>query len=373
VRVAVWTIGLPAFLVACGEGAGGAGGVGAGGGDAAFGGAAGGPSAGGGSANGGGRAGGAGGAAGAGGECDPGGAPQIPTTPPAKLSETGLYADIASETLASGVEPFAPKYVLWSDGGDKQRFVSLPPCSEIDTSDMDHWSLPVGTRLWKTFVVGGVRVETRLIARYGPAPGEFWFAAYQWNDDQTDADHAPLGVEDAKGTEHDIPATSSCKLCHEYLEERALGFGAIQLSHGGPGVTIASLSAAGRLSVPAPSGFDVPGDPVEAAALGYLHANCGNCHNDTGVEFNDPFALRVLVGDATVEATGAFGTAVGVPVEKFVQAGVTHRIAPGQPGASCVWYRMGVRGTIQQMPPLATELVDDSGLAIVEAWIQSLP
>ena len=63
--------------------------------------------------------------------------------PPATLSGTGLYSDLSTQTLADGVRSFAPTYQLWSDGAQKSRWVKLPPCGTIDTSDMDHWMLPL--------------------------------------------------------------------------------------------------------------------------------------------------------------------------------------------------------------------------------------
>ena len=158
----------------------------------------------------------------------------------------------------------------------------VPSCRKIDTSDMDHWSFPIGTRVWKQFTVGGKIIETRLIHRYGPGPDDWIFAAYQWNDAGTDADYVADGVVNAKGTQHDIPSNVDCSKCHSKLPEHLLGLSAIQLSHTGAGVTIRSLSDAGMLTVPAPNGFTVPGsDPATQAALGYLHANCGNCHNSS--------------------------------------------------------------------------------------------
>ena len=62
----------------------------------------------------------------------------------------------------------------------KSRHVYIPKCAKIDTSDMDHWSMPVGTRFWKEFRRDGVLVETRLIHRYGPGPDDWIFASYQW-------------------------------------------------------------------------------------------------------------------------------------------------------------------------------------------------
>ena len=54
----------------------------------------------------------------------------------------------------------------------------------IDTSDMDHWKFPVGTKLWKEFTRDGTRVETRLITKLladDTAPGAWFYASYVWN------------------------------------------------------------------------------------------------------------------------------------------------------------------------------------------------
>jgi hypothetical protein len=59
-------------------------------------------------------------------ECPPA-APQLVAQAPAALSQTGLYADIASDTMAPGVVPFTPQFELWSDGAVKRRWMQLPP------------------------------------------------------------------------------------------------------------------------------------------------------------------------------------------------------------------------------------------------------
>ena len=73
---------------------------------------------------------------------------------------------------ADGVLSYQPAYELWSDGAEKERFVYLPPETQIDTSNPDRWTFPVGTRFYKTFAVGGKRIETRLIEKVAPEPGE---------------------------------------------------------------------------------------------------------------------------------------------------------------------------------------------------------
>jgi hypothetical protein len=315
----------------------------------------------------------------------------VTVTPPAELVATGLYCDIAAHAVAPGVVYYQPQFVLWSDGAEKTRWIQLPPGTKIDTSDPDHWSFPVGTKFWKEFKYLGKRVETRLIARYGAGPDEFYYAAYQWNDTETAATLAAYsGVPNAapisSGAEppmHDIPGVPDCQNCHTKLSERILSFSAIQLSHSLGGETIATLVQKDLLSSP-PSdhnGYTVPGDDVDKAALGFLHVNCGNCHNATGVQRPTPFRLRLLVGAQnslgavpSVESTDAYQTAVdvvhgwaGAPSD----AGLVYRIHSGHAETSEIMVRTGIRGT-GQMPPIATKIVDEVGRSHLATWINRL-
>lgn len=304
--------------------------------------------------------------------------PPAPAPGPAqRLSETGLYADLRAGTLAAGVRPFTPRFALWSDGEQKSRYLYLPPGARIDVTDMDHWSFPVGTRLWKEFRRGDARIETRMIERTGPGPDDFTFSAYAWSADGSDAVLVPQGMAGVGGTDHDIPARGLCRSCHGHLPERVLGVGAIQLDHPGagevPGLTLAQLQREGLLSrAPAPAEVALPGDETAQAALGYLHANCSHCHNPHGIPFRTPFSLRLFTGRARVEDTDAYRTAVGVVPAQFAHPGISARIAPGSPHSSAIHYRMSQRGNGDQMPPLGTHHQDQQALDAVAGWIASL-
>lgn len=301
----------------------------------------------------------------------------IPSTPAAKLSDTGLYSDIVAKTINPKLKTFKPTYELWSDAAVKTRWIDLPECTKIDTTDWDHWVFPVGTRLFKEFISEGKRIETRMIVRFGPGEADWYFVAYAWNDAETDATLAPdIGVQNARGTDHDIPGVGDCKSCHGYLPEKLLGFSAIQLSHDSPGfLNFEALATAGAFTTKPTSakGYKAPGDAVQSAALGYLHANCGHCHNAFGIPFPaSPFKMRLSVKDDTVDNTDVYKTAVNVKVDRYVMTGVTHRVKGGDSAASCVFERMNKRDG-RQMPPLATEHIDTTGVATIKAWIDTLP
>jgi hypothetical protein len=307
---------------------------------------------------------------------------------PAHLRETGLYARGESEEIAPGVLGFAPQYPLWSDGAEKRRWIRLPPGTSIDARDPDRWVFPVGTRLWKEFSLGR-RLETRMLER---TRGGWVFATYVWTEDGTDAVLAqPEGVREGVpvpgGGRWTIPGTADCKACHEAQPNPVLGFTALQLSpdrdpgapHAGTPhaeVHVDDLVARGllrglpRALVATPPRI-ATASADERAALGYLHANCGICHNRHGPLAGIGLDLlqNLSEGAASVERTRASALAVRAlrPV-----GGAEVRVEPGKPEHSVLFRRMGARDPLDQMPPLGTEKPDREALALVERWIHSL-
>lgn len=281
---------------------------------------------------------------------------------PDRLSGTGLFADPAAQTLGPGVEPYQPMYELWSDNADKRRWVRLPPDAPIDTADMDVWSLPIGTKIWKEFGRDGRALETRYMAKYGPNATDWVYASYQWDASSTEGFAVPDGVPNAAGTTHDIPSTATCVLCHNGRPSAALGFSAIQLSHAGPGLTLDALSATGRLTVPPSAPLRVPGDPVTERALGYLHANCGGCHNESSAAAFGANG-KVIFWQAASRLGSVEQTTTYVNMVLNTNGDLTSL----RSGLD----RMRSR-PLRQMPPLATEIVDELGVAIVDAWLQQL-
>lgn len=290
---------------------------------------------------------------------------------PERLSQTGLYADTGEQDIADGIFAYQPAYELWSDGASKRRWLRLPPGTVIDTSNMDSWQLPVGSMLWKEFSKGGRPIETRLLERIGPGESDWAAQSYVWSDDGSDAVAAPLGVLDARGTGHNVPAAGECAGCHRGRRSFVLGVSAVQLSlEADDGhIDIDDLARQDLLSHPPQDAIEVPGDATARTALGYLHANCGHCHNQDRpdransrcFEPKNDLDFWLAVADlSAVEATGTYRTAVGSVIE------------PGRPDDSELIDRMDRRGFIYQMPPLGSERIDDDAVAAVRAWVESL-
>jgi hypothetical protein len=288
------------------------------------------------------------------------------------LSKTPLYSDIVNRVIGPDVFVYEPQFVLWSDGATKQRWLYLPPGTQIDTTDMDYWTYPVGTRAFKEFSRDGKLIETRMLHKY--APNQWAMIAYEWNAAGTEALPAPSGVQNASGTQHDIPTTADCQVCHDKMPDKLLSVSAIQLSHSLGGTKIMDLANLGKLTNPPSAAFTLPGDATDRAALGYMHANCGNCHNEHSFVFAVvDMQLWLKTSElGTVTGTSTYTTTVNQALTASNPTPNSFRIVPGNAGQSDVHFRMNQRGELTQMPPLASELIDTTGLAAVDAWINSL-
>jgi hypothetical protein len=319
------------------------------------------------------------------------------------------------KTLATGVVKFTPTYALWSDGAQKQRYAYLPPGSKITTDGMldgmEFWEYPVGFRLWKDFTRDGKLIETRLLLKKGGLT-DWKMVAFKWRADYSDADAVPMGEMNAMGTMHDIPPEEACTGCHGKMYDNAIGFSALMLSHPLAGndpleVNLEKIDQLGWLTKsPPPGGFTLPGTDAQKAGFGYLHANCGMCHNkQSGVyktkagmdlwthlddSLKDVKTLRAYLSTVcskwpagpnpqeanivkTCDAADATGTKMDTEISK------TLRFAPNDEANSGIYDLMSLRGNgmadmMKQMPPLGTEIPDtDGGMAQVKALIHGLP
>jgi hypothetical protein len=312
---------------------------------------------------------------------------------PQHLRDTGLYVAGSMSEVRPDVFAFSPQYPLWSDGAAKRRWIWLPPGTSIDGAAADAWDFPRGTKLWKEFSHGRV-IETRYIER--GQDGAWRFGSYVWTPDGTDAQLAPaagireISAAGAPSSRYVIPAENDCRACHEGAPVPVLGFSALQLSpdrdplapHAETpqnALDLEVLVSRGLLSNLPPALLAAPprisaATPAERAALGYLHGNCGNCHNDEG-----PLAVLEMTLAQRVVAPPAAQDAVKRSIvnvsSQFRARGAPRdaaRIEPGHPGSSVIALRMNSRDPLQQMPPLGTQAVDTEALSLLARWIETL-
>jgi hypothetical protein len=301
------------------------------------------------------------------------------STPPASLVCTGLYAEIVAKTLAPGVEAYTPAVPLWSDGASKQRWISLPSGMKIDNTNADEWSFPVGTKLWKEFSKDGKRVETRLWQKVTPT---FWVnATYAWSADESAATRSDGGdIPWGTGTYH-IPTGDECQKCHRGRTDHILGFEQALLGMAGAqGMTLGRLVAEGRLTSPPKTTTLVIGDDgtgLAAPALAWMHVNCGTtCHNrnSNATAWSTGMFLRLdptQLDGRSVKAFDTLTTTIGVAETSPNWPGRT-RIIAHDPARSLLYQLISHRGTGNQMPPIATSVVDEADIPLVAAWIEQL-
>jgi mono/diheme cytochrome c family protein len=314
---------------------------------------------------------------------DAGPPPPLPDT----LAETGLFLP-GTRTITPDALPYSPQYPLWSDGAAKRRWLYLPPGTAIDASAPDAWQFPPGTRLWKEFGYSKP-VETRYIERL--ADGSWRFATYIWNDDGSEARLAPaegvpdLPVRDAPDGIYAVPSREDCLACHEAAAVPVLGVGALQLSpdrdrqapHAEPvardHVDLRELAERGLLANLPPDLIEnpprIPALSANArAALGYLHGNCGHCHNSDGPLAELELDLLQPAAGGAAGSARTLATLVDQASE-FQAAGIDTRVVPGEHASSMLLARMRSRHPLAQMPPLGTRVSDAEANELIKRWI----
>jgi len=303
-------------------------------------------------------------------------APPIASTFPDRLSRTGCVDASDARVPAAGLVPYGVNAPLWSDGADKTRFVALPDGATADVDDEGRLVLPIGSVVMKSFRLGGKLVETRLLMRHDD--GGWAGYSYEWLDDGSDAVLLTSSKQKQVGdASWYFPSRAECLLCHNDAAGGTLGLELGQLdgdfvyaSTGRISNQLQTLEHIDLLSAPlgaraaAPYPDPLGGAPLGTRARAYLHANCAMCHRPDGVgivdmdlRFSRPLAVTHICNVP--------------PSESDLGVAGALRLVPGAPARSLVSLRPHATAA-GRMPPLATAVVDDVGLAVVDAWITAL-
>jgi putative heme-binding domain-containing protein len=345
---------------------------------------------------------------------------------PTKLSDTGVFTDVAKHTPAAGVIPFYPNVRQWQDGATADYLLALPDLSTVSFFDKPRplpgqvfWhdfkmAFPKDAVLVKTISLdvldGNRQVEKRVETQLLHFDGDDWRGySYAWRDDQTDADLVPMdgaekpfpvasGGKAEKGVwsptgkrEHvwTFHSRTQCISCHNSWSEYALAFNAKQLNRtplfgGGTApnqlVRLTTQGYARRVAADdkdlPPFGADsVKKEPalaplhgeesLDARARSYLHVNCSHCHRFGGGGGQVVLELDVA---KPLKETGIFDVR---PKQGDFGLADARIVAPGDPYRSVLFYRMAKFGR-GRMPHLGSERPHAQGLDMVAQWIASL-
>jgi len=283
---------------------------------------------------------------------------------------------------ASGLIPYAPSAPFWSDNATKERWLAIPNGTSIGRAADGDFSFPNGTVLMKHFRLNNQLVETRLFMRH--PDGDWAGYTYQWNAQHTDATlvqgRQTVGIG-SPAQDWTFPSGNDCLTCHTSAAGFALGLEAAQLnrdftytSTGRTANQLRTLDTITMFTTPLgdpalqptmPDPFDTSA-PLGQRARAYLHTNCANCHR-TGGPTPSSMDLRY---STLLSSTNACGVS---PSSGDLGIGAAARIiAPGSAANSVLAARMNRRNDANAMPPLASNIVDTGGVALIQQWINSL-
>lgn len=313
---------------------------------------------------------------------------------PKLLSQTGAFKDTAHLQPSAELIPYDLIVPFWSDGAQKLRWIAVPK-GKIETSPNGEWIFPAGTVFVKTFELPldardptqKRRLETRLLMVQGG--GLVYGVVYKWRADLSDADllsdslTETVSIADAAGESHSqtwyYPSRKDCMTCHTKLSGGVLGPRARQLNRDfayPTGVSDNELREWNHLGLFASplreadiqNGVRLAASDDETRSLtdrarSYLDANCSGCHRPGGTVAG--FDARY---DTPLERQGLVNGAV------LLDQGIDHPriISPHDIWRSIAYMRISTVGDIR-MPPLDRETIDARGVALMRAWIDSMP
>jgi uncharacterized repeat protein (TIGR03806 family) len=322
--------------------------------------------------------------------------------PPALLSQTGAFTDLATLTPSPALIPYAVNAPLWSDHAIKTRWMSVPndgaPFTAGETitfGNTGSWAFPIGTVFVKHFDLPiddtnpavRKRLETRFLVH--ASDGSYYGLTYKWRADHSEADLLPGGLNEtitiatATGTRDQVwayPSRQDCIVCHNTNAGSVLGVRTCQLNGGftypASGLTDNQLrtlhhiglfsSALDEASIPTlPQSASIADSAAapEWRVRSYLDSNCAHCHRPGGVKANFDARLETPLGSQGLIRGEVFDP-LGIAGAKL--------IVPSDLSKSMLRHRDSLLGT-NQMPPLARNVVDATYLDVLSQWINSLP
>ena len=312
------------------------------------------------------------------------------TPPPATLSATGVFTDLATLTPNAGVVAYETNVAFWSDYAIKSRWFAIRNLTDTVAFSPDgNWTLPTGMVWVKHFDIDTTRgnpatrrkLETRLLVKTAT---DVYGLSYKWRADQTNADLvAEEGLTEAVPSSVPAqtwryPSRGECRTCHTAVGGFALTFNTRQMNRAhlfGAQTQnqISALSCAGYFTTPVTGANTLPafapaGDAtasLEWRVRSYLAVNCVQCHQPGGASTGYWDARATTPTDLANLINGPLVNDGGDSANRWCIAGDTAH--------SMILKRLAGTG-VQRMPPLTTSERDLVAETLIADWInQGLP
>ncbi len=330
--------------------------------------------------------------------------PNLPGAVPTLLSMTGVFSNTPDMIPTNGLIPYNPNVPLWSDNAVKTRYMSVPNAGGALTADEQiafaptgSWTFPAGTVFVKTFQLQTNlsnpnslhRLETRLLVR--DINGAVYGVTYKWRADNSDADllttssNENIAITTPEGVVTQTwyyPSPSDCLTCHTPVANYVLGLSTRQLNgnftYPSTGVTDNQLRTINRLGLfnPAFNEASITNfeqlyaltnatASLESRARSYLDANCVQCHQPGGsgpsfdARYETPLTNQSLIYGVLSKGNLGYDNA--------------YIVVPDDVWRSVLYDRIDSLDTSIKMPPLDRNVIDTNAVAVLAAWINSLP
>lgn len=316
---------------------------------------------------------------------------------PTRLSETGIFADLASLTVADSFVAYDVAAPQRQGESRSRRWISVPgdghdPDGAVDRIGFDEerpWEFPAGTIFVQHFELptnesgdgAWRRVETRVLVRHH-GRGVYGLS-YRWNDDQQDAQlvttpqtaRYPVESPEGSATERtwQFFDRQACLSCHNPNAGFVLGVNMAQLLGAEGGARrLADLERRGYFRQPLPtdvaSRIELPVDPrdeslpLDRRVRSLLATECSACHREGGARANFY---------AELHGTAEIAELAIAPLQGDFGIADARLIAPGDPHRSVLYYRLAKLGQ-GRMPFVGAHELDEELLALVRRWITEL-
>lgn len=309
-----------------------------------------------------------------------------------KLSEYKFFEGPLKDLKpAYKVLPYDLNSALFTDYAHKKRFIWMPAGVQAAyNSDGEILNFPTGTVLIKNFYYENVQpgnttriIETRLMIR---KEGEWIFANYIWNEEQTEAvlnmNGSFTNIEwneggAIKNTAYRIPSQVECFTCHKNgniaipIGPKPQNLNKLYNYNGQAKNQLVKWTEEGYLNttpdnIVSTVDWTDTSKPLEERVRSYLDINCAHCHHEGS--HCDYRPMRFAFNETSI----AQNLGICVTPDEVINPSLTYIVAKKNSLRSVMSYRLKSVNQAERMPLLGRTIVHNEAVEMIEEWINAM-